>query len=93
MGKAEHRCLRCQGLMIRGAVRVRGSYDAHARIEFVQPGAKTSWNPIEAFKQGISGEPEDQVYDLNGMAAFLCQTCGHLELFAWVDEGERDPAD
>ena len=84
MGKPEHRCLRCQGEMVRGAVRTKGKFDARIRVEFVVPGVQTSRNPFAAFKQGLSDEPDDQTIDLKEMPAYLCQTCGHLEFYAWI---------
>lgn len=84
MKKAEVHCLRCGGAMVRGIFRIRGTYEARVRAEFIVPGVPTSPNPIEAFRQGLSDEPGDEVIQLEDMGGLLCRTCGHIEFHAWI---------
>lgn len=90
MGKAEHHCLRCGGAMARGALRIRDPHHAPVNAAFVIPGVPTSWNPIAAFKQGLSNELGDEVIRLREIAGYLCRTCGHLELHAWIEDDSDD---
>jgi hypothetical protein len=87
MGKAEHHCLRCGGVMVRGALHIRGTSQTRVRAVFVIPGVPTSLNPIAAFKQGLSDEPGDEVIDLQEIGGLLCRACGFIELHAWFDDG------
>ena len=48
-------------------------------FSFVQAGVPTSWNPIEAFRQGMAGEPADERFPVT---AWRCPRCGLLELYA-----------
>lgn len=48
------------------------------RLVFVVPRQATSWNPIEAFQQGLRNEPANEAYLLRGMR---CPKCGLVE---WV---------
>jgi hypothetical protein len=50
-------------------------------VLFVVPGTTTSFNPVEAFRQGTAGEPSDRRYQLVGVR---CSSCGFVELY-----GER----
>ena len=90
MPKSEQRCPRCGGLMVRGSLRTRGAHDDRVRVVFVVPGVKTSWNPVEAFRQGLSDELEDKTFDLSEMGGYLCQTCGHIDLYAWTSDEPSD---
>lgn len=90
MKKGEVHCLRCRGSMVRGIFRIRGTYEPRVRAEFVVPGVPTSVNPIEAFRQGLSGEQGDEVIELKEIGGFLCRTCGHLEFHAWFADGPDD---
>lgn len=90
MGKAEHHCLRCGGVTVRGIFRIRGTYEARERAEFVVPGVPTSRNPIEAFRQGLSDEPGDEVIELKGIGGLLCRSCGYIEFHAWFDDGPEE---
>jgi hypothetical protein len=87
MKKVEDHCLRCGGTMVRGVFRIRGGYEAIVRAEFVVPGVPTSPNPIEAFRQGLSGEVDDEVIELKEMGGLLCRACGHIEFHAWFADG------
>jgi hypothetical protein len=49
------------------------------QLIFVVPGEPTSLNPIKAFQQGASGEPEARRYFVFGSR---CSACGFLELYA-----------
>jgi len=52
------------------------------QVVFVVSGTPTSWNPIEAFGQGISDEPADRRYRLTGTR---CSRCGVVEFYAAGD--------
>jgi hypothetical protein len=91
MAKAEDHCLRCGGTMVRGTFRIRGTYEARVRAEFVVPGVPTSRNPIEAFKQGLSEEPGDEVIEVEEIGGLLCRACGHIEFHAWFADGAGEP--
>jgi len=69
---------------------MRGGYEARMRAEFVVPGVPTSWNPIEAFKQGLSDQTGDEVIDLGEMGGLLCRTCGRIEFHAWFADGPSE---
>lgn len=90
MGKAEHRCLRCSEVMVRGALRNHGAPPTQIRAAFVVPGVPTSLNPIRAFKQGLADEPRDEVFQLQEIACLLCRACGYLEMRAWIDDGPEE---
>jgi hypothetical protein len=49
------------------------------RLLFVVAGSATSANPVEAFKQGLSGAEENRPYRVSGVR---CTRCGFLELYA-----------
>lgn len=85
-------CRRCGGRMELGHTTALGmgqvdlraplgfSVDTTPRsLVFVVPGVSTSKNPIRAFQQGLSDEPADAVYRIDG---FRCTKCGSLEFFA-----------
>jgi hypothetical protein len=48
-------------------------------FRFTLAGTPTSWNPIEAFKQGLADEPEDRNMPV---VIWRCPKCGMLELAA-----------
>ena len=68
--------------MVQGLVRQCAGEMIWNRLEFVIPGTETSLNPLKAFKQGLSSEPSDQVYDFSKMTGLRCHACGYLELCA-----------
>jgi hypothetical protein len=56
-------------------------------LKFVVAGIPTSWNPVQAFTQGLSREPQDRTYRVLG---FRCSDCGYLELYANDDSDGFD---
>jgi hypothetical protein len=48
-------------------------------FSFVRPGTPTSLNPLQALRQGMAGEPSDEVIPVT---AWRCPRCGLLELSA-----------
>lgn len=78
-------CPKCGGEMERGfttAAGLIGGPKVESRtpqLIFVVPGEPTSLNPVQAFKQGASGEPADRRYFVFGTR---CSACGFLELHA-----------
>jgi hypothetical protein len=77
-------CTKCGGAMERGIVRYSGSplMEGNLRLEFVILGSRTSANPLKAFKQGLTDEPADRVYDFAKLVGDRCPACGYLELYA-----------
>ncbi|MDG3007604.1 hypothetical protein [Paludisphaera mucosa] len=76
-------CPKCGGTMSWGVVR-RGPARPGAGgggLQFVLPGAPTSSNPIQAFRQGLAGEVDDVVYDFAGLTGRRCSACGFLEFY------------
>ncbi len=78
---------------MRGHLRIHGTFDGTARLSFIVPGVKTSSNPLKAFRQGLADEREDRVFDLSAMGGVLCETCGHIDLYAWMDDEPGDHQD
>ncbi|MES2792520.1 MAG: hypothetical protein V4719_23100 [Planctomycetota bacterium] len=78
-------CPKCRGTMECGhtkAYRYFGDTAIGAELrdlKFVVAGIPTSWNPVQAFTQGLSREPQDRTYRVLG---FRCSDCGYLELYA-----------
>jgi hypothetical protein len=83
-------CGKCGGRMEAGVTKpdrvyLRGaSVGSQAGLVFIVPGAKTSMNPITAFKQGLSSEESSRGYRVEG---FRCSSCGFLEMYG----GEEVP--
>jgi hypothetical protein len=78
----ERRCVRCEVALEAGSLRARdtrASLDLVSEFSFIQPGTPTSWNPIQAFRQGVAGEPAEQRFPVT---AWRCPQCGLLELSA-----------
>lgn len=90
MSNPKQTCSRCGGVTVRGRMRTVVAGMAGGQVEFVIPGTRTSWNPVTAFRQGLAQEPADEVFSLGAMGGFLCRSCGHLDLYAWIDEGPDD---
>jgi len=90
LGKAENHCVRCSGVLVRGSLRIDGLHQGPMRVALVIPGVPTSSNPIKAFKQGLAGEPGDEVIPLDDIVCLLCRSCGHLEWRAWIDDGPEE---
>jgi hypothetical protein len=86
-------CPKCRGAMERGhtkAYRYFGDTAIGAELQslkFVVAGVPTSWNPVEAFTQGLSREPQDRTHCVLG---FRCSDCGYLEMYANNDPDECD---
>lgn len=82
-------CPKCNGKLqdgvatAYGLVGIAGFPKDKARLIFTLPGTRTSFNPVTAFKQGLSGEPDYETFWIKGQR---CSECGFLELFA------KDPA-
>ena len=81
----EHLCVKCGGKMEAGVATASETLfgtaipKEEARLQFVVPGSGTSMNPIKAFKQGLSDEPDKRVFWMEGQR---CSSCGFVELFA-----------
>ena len=75
-------CLRCGTALEKGSLRGRASpmsIPIVSELLFVRPGTPTSWNPVEAVRQGMAGEPTDEAFPV---VAWRCPKCGLLELCA-----------
>ena len=81
----DHLCPGCGVDMEEGAATARGLLGGATRpadqpmLVFVVPGTATSLNPVTAFRQGLSGEPDARAYLMRG---YRCPSCGRVELFA-----------
>ena len=78
----DKRCARCAVALEGGSLRGRAtqtSWDLVEVFAFVRPGTATSWNPIEAIRQGMAGEPTDETFPVS---VWRCPQCGLLELYA-----------
>jgi hypothetical protein len=78
----DKRCARCGVALEAGSLRARAaqvSWDLVELFSFVRPGTATSWNPIEAIRQGMAGEPTDETLPVS---VWSCPQCGLLELYA-----------
>jgi hypothetical protein len=49
-----------------------------SRLQFLVSDAPTSADPIEAFKQGLSGKHPQKMYRMEGVR---CSKCGFIELY------------
>lgn len=78
-------CAKCGGRMEAGVATAYGLLFAavaskeEPRLQFVVPGSATSINPVKAFKQGLTDEPDTRVFWMEGQR---CSSCGFVELFA-----------
>jgi hypothetical protein len=78
----DKRCARCGVALEAGSLRARAtptSWDLVEVLSFVRPGAATSWNPLEAIRQGMAGEPAGETFPVS---LWRCPQCGLLELYA-----------
>lgn len=81
-------CAACGGNLEAGRVQARNAQWGAAGVPeagmvvtqfaFVRPGTPTSLNPVEAFGQGMRGDPEDVLIPL---WASHCRNCGRVELY------------
>jgi hypothetical protein len=75
-------CVRCGVALEAGWLHGREGYSTIAlakEFTFIRPGTPTSANPIEAFRQGMAGEPSDEALPVT---AWRCPKCGLVELCA-----------
>ncbi len=78
----DRNCARCGVSLEAGFLQARGtegSFNLVSVFSFVKPGTATSWNPIEAFRQGLAGGPEDGALPVS---VCRCRQCGLLEMYA-----------
>ena len=86
-------CPKCRGIMECCHTKVYRHFGDMAigseqqSLKFVVAGIPTSWNPVQAFTQGLSREAQDRTYSVLG---FRCSDCGYLELYANNDPDEFD---
>lgn len=59
--------------------------DLGKEFSFIRPGKPTSWNPIEAVRQGLAGESSDERIPVT---AWRCPRCGLLELHASKEDDD-----
>jgi hypothetical protein len=75
-------CVRCRVPLEAGSLRAREApmtVFVAKEFVFVRPGTPTSRNPLKALRQGMAGEPSDEVFPVT---AWRCPQCGLLELCA-----------
>jgi hypothetical protein len=78
----DRKCMRCAVALEAGLLRARETPMTLLIIReflFVRPGTPTSWNPLEAVRQGTAGEPTDETFPVT---AWRCPQCGLVELCA-----------
>jgi hypothetical protein len=78
----DRKCVRCGIVLEAGSLRAReGPMTISLAKEFFfdRPGTPTSRNPIEAFRQGMAGEPSAEALPVT---AWRCPRCGLVELCA-----------
>ena len=75
-------CGQCGEAMIPGRVTPSGvEPDGDPRLSFVvSAGIPTSWNPIEAVRQGMRGDPAFREV-VCPIRSRVCPGCGRVELF------------
>ena len=83
-------CGQCGEAMIPGRVTPTGvESDGDPRLSFVfSVGMPTSWNPIEAVRQGMRGDPafREEVCPIRSR---VCPRCGRVEFFLDTDDLAR----
>jgi hypothetical protein len=83
------KCAKCGGDLHPGVTTalglIGGAIDPHneSRLVFVQKGDPTSWNPLNAFAQGLKDEG-DKAFRLS---ASRCSSCGAVEFCANEEVG------
>ena len=78
----DRKCAKCGGALEAGSLRARDTQDLTSKVaefSFVRPGEPTSCNPIEAFRQGMAGQPSEWQFPV---LAWRCSRCGLVELYA-----------
>ena len=83
-------CGQCGEAMIPGRVTPAGvETDGDPRLSFVvSAGIPTSWNPLEAVRQGMRGDPAFRE-EVCSIRSRVCPRCGRIELFLDTEDVAR----
>jgi hypothetical protein len=77
----DRKCEKCGVALDQGWLHGREGYstvDLTKEFSFIRPGTPTSWNPFEAFRQGMAEEPQGERLRVS---AWRCPRCGRVELY------------